>query len=62
MTSAITKKILQRKIMSGSVYCMDKHKAFVEEYSKDKYITLTCHDSGIMRGKVEYINILKMLE
>lgn len=35
---------LAKKIPTGSSHAPDKSAAFIEEYSKDKYVTLLCHD------------------
>lgn len=50
-------KNLTEKIMSGSIYCLENHRAFMKEYSKDRYTPLMFHDPEILKGEVGYINI-----
>lgn len=47
-----TAKNLKEKIPTGASRDPKVSKAFVEEYSKEKYIAFTCHDPDIMRGQV----------
>lgn len=47
-----TARNLKEKIPTGASRDPKVSKAFVEEYSKEKYIAFTCHDPDIMRGQV----------
>ena len=47
-----TSRNLTEKIPTGASRDPQVSKAFVEEYSKEKYIAFTCHDPHIMRGQV----------
>lgn len=46
-----TKRNLEEKIPTGASKNPEKSEAFVEEYSKGKYIAFTCHDPDVMRGQ-----------
>ena len=48
------KKCISEKIPTGMSYNQDKSKAFIEEYSKEKYIPLLFHDPDILTGKLGF--------
>lgn len=47
-----TDRNIKEKIPTGASKCREKSNAFIEEYSKEKYIVFTCHDPDVMRGQV----------
>ena len=47
-----TNRNIKEKIPTGASRDPQVSKAFVEEYSKEKYIAFTCHDPNVMRGQV----------
>jgi hypothetical protein len=47
-----TTRNLKEKFPTGASKNRPKSKEFIEEYSKEKYIAVTCHDPNIMQGKL----------
>ena len=47
-------KCLTDKICTGSSYNEEESEKFIIEFSKNKYIPLLFHDSGILQGKLGY--------
>ena len=53
-----TDRNLKEKIPTGASQNPENSKAFVEEYSKDKYIAFTCHDPDVIRGRTGAVRLI----